>query len=244
MKNLVLITALILGSLSWSYAQNILPIAPFDRDSIKTQYPLFSWSYLGQRAANNERDFYRFILVELLDDKQTAEAGIVMNRPIIKMDFVAGTQFFYPYDAPELEKGKRYAWQVQRIQNKVLVDKSEAWWFIIPLEPIIPIQYYKITTKHDGQLYRTIENKMHIEFYEAYSQKALNYYVVNEKGEKIETKIYRSIFNKEPELNGELSPGANFLIIDLGNVPDGIYELVIVDAKRRKYKMKFVVKNS
>lgn len=243
MKKLVLFSVLILSTVASSYGQNILPIAPFDKDSIKTHYPLFSWTYLGQRAANNERDFYRFILVELLDDKQSAEAGIVVNRPIIKMDFVMGTQFFYPYDAPELEKGKRYAWQVQRIQNKILIDKSEAWWFIIPLEPINPIQYYKITSKNDGQLYQTIDNKMHIEFYEAYSQKVLNYYVLNEKGEKVQTKIFRSIYQQDPELNGELSPGVNFLIIDLGNVPNGIYELVVTDAKRRKYRMKFVVKN-
>lgn len=244
MKNLVLLSLLFVSIFTSIHAQNIMPIAPFDRDSIKTQYPLFSWTYLGQRAANNERDYYRFILVELLDDKQTAEAGIVMNRPIIKMDFISGTQLFYPYDAPELEKGKRYAWQVQRIQNKILVDKSEAWWFIIPLEPIVPIQYYKIATKHDGQLYNTINNRMHIEYYEAYGLKALNYYVVNEKGERIQTKVFRSIFNQEPTENGPLSPGANFLIIDLGNVPNGIYELVITDAKRRKYKMKFVVKNT
>lgn len=243
MKKLVLISAILLVVLGSSLAQNILPIAPFDKDSIKTHYPLFSWTYLGQRAANNERDFYRFILVELLDDKQSAEAGIVMNRPIIKMDFVVGTQFFYPYDAPELEKGKRYAWQVQRIQNKILIDKSEAWWFIIPLEPIVPIQYYKITSKHDGQLYQTIDNKIHIEYYEAYSQKALNYYVLNEKGERVQTKIFRSIYKQDPVLNGDLSPGVNFLIIDLGNVPNGIYELVVTDAKRRKYRMKFVVKN-
>ena len=226
-----------------AFSQSILPIAPFDGDSIKTEYPLFSWTYLGKRAANNDRDYYRFVMVELLDDKQSAEAGIIMNRPIVKLDFVPGTQLFYPYDAPELEKGKRYAWQVQRIQNRILVDKSEAWWFIIPPDPIEHIQYYKIATKNDGQLFNTVDNKMHIEYNETYNQKSMTYSVFNEKGEKVKTRIFKSLYNQDPVENGELNPGSNFLIIDLGNVPDGIYELVITDAKRKKYKMKFVVKN-
>lgn len=243
MKKLVVLLTFLSTLGCMLYAQNIIPIAPFDKDSIQTKNPLFSWTYLGQRAANNDRDFYRFILVELLDERQTAEAGILMNRPIIKMDFVTSSQLFYPFDAPELEEGKRYAWQVQRIQNKILVDKSEAWWFILPLDPIVPIQYYKPKTKNDGQLYKTIDNKMHIEYYEAYGQKELNYYVLNEKGERVATQISKAVFNQEPVENGELNPGTNLLIIDLGDVPDGIYELVILDKKKRKYKIKFKLTN-
>lgn len=243
MKKLGLMMILVFVMTQNVFSQNILPIAPFDTDTIRTEYPLFSWTYLGTRAANNDRDFYRFVLVELNDARQSAEAGIMMNRPIIKMDFIPGTQLFYPYDALKLEKGKRYAWQIQRIQNRVLVDKSEAWWFTLPLEIEEHIQYYKIATKNDGQLFKTVDNKMHIEYVETYNQNALSYSVTNEKGEKVKTKIFKSLYNQDPVENGELNPGSNFLIIDLGNVPDGIYELTITDAKRKKYKMKFVVKN-
>lgn len=152
MKKLILAALIFCCSISntASAQETISLLTPYDGDTIETKNPLLSWVILGDNHQDS-RTFYRFVLVELKDE-QSAEAGIITNRPLIKMDRYPGTQLFYPYDAPVLKDGHRYGWQIQKVHNNVLVDKSEAWEFILPLKIIPTPQYHKLKTKSDGTI--------------------------------------------------------------------------------------------
>ena len=113
MMNRILILTFFLIGFTALGQDNISLITPFDGDTIETKNPLLSWSYLGGFDASNDRTYYRLLVVEL-EDEQTAEAGIIVNQPLVKMDKVTGAQYFYPYDAPELEDGHRYGWQIHK----------------------------------------------------------------------------------------------------------------------------------
>ncbi|TNF48833.1 MAG: hypothetical protein EP305_04480 [Bacteroidetes bacterium] len=221
---------------------NISLISPNDGDSIKTKNPLLTWSYLGGLQQNNERTFYRLIIVELKDN-QSAESGIIVNQPLVKMDKIQGTQLFYPYDAPEINEGVWYGWQIQKISNNVIIDKSEAWRFILPLE-VQTKQYYKMKIKNDGIDYVAEEGKLRFEFIEQYKDDELKYYLYNAKNELMDVKITMGDEEMEEDKSIKIKrTGNNYYEIDLGQFAlEGSYKLVVIDKKKQRFEMKYTVK--
>lgn len=226
------------------YAQdNISLISPYDGDTIETKNPLLTWAYLGGVNKGNKREYYRIIVVELKDE-QSAEAGIIVNQPLVKMDRVQGTQLFYPYDAPELEEGHRYGWQIQKISNNVIVDKSEAWEFILPLPRIPKPNYYKMKVKNDGVVYTAVGGKIYLHFDEQYNDDDLTFYLYDNRSKLMDVNITLNpgAEEEDQEINVKKT-GANFYEIDLGDFAmTGQYRLVIYDGKKQKYEMKYEVK--
>lgn len=222
--------------------ETISLITPYDGDTIETKNPLLSWTILGNNIQDN-RSFYRLILVELQED-QSAEAGIITNTPLIKMDRYPGSQLFYPFDAPELEEGHRYGWQLQKITNNILVDKSEAWEFIIPIERIPKPQYYKMKAKNDGSTYAAVEGILYFEFVEKYNEDNLRFYVYDDQGEILDVYLSLEPLDAEnPNRLQVLHEGRNFYKVNLGSsVKEGNYQLVVYNAKNQEYKMLFEVK--
>jgi len=222
---------------------NISLVTPFDKDTIETKNPLLAWFYLDG-PSSNVRVFYRIIIVELKDD-QSAEAGIIVNRPLVKMDRIQSTQLFYPYDAPALEAGHRYGWQIQKISENIMVDKSEAWEFILPL-PEVP-QYNKYATlksKNDGMLYEAAGGKIFFKMEEDYHSEDLKYYIYDEKMVLLTEEITDdSESGRSAGKSNVKHNGSNFYELDLGNMAKaGQYTLLVMDAKNRKYSLRFFVK--
>ncbi len=238
-----LVIMLVIGWIGMVHSQeNISLILPYDGDTIETKNPLLTWSFLGGINQNDNRVFYRLILVELKDE-QSAEAGITVNQPLLKMDRIKGTQLFYPYDAPELKEGKRYGWQIHKISNNVIVDKSEAFEFIIPLPEVPSQQYYKVKVKPDGTIYQASGTKLCFEFVESHQSSELIYYVYDSNNKLVNSEVNQ---DKEEERTGttELKHiGSNFYEIDLGSsAKPGIYRVMVLDARKQRYELKYEVK--
>jgi hypothetical protein len=241
-KKIILPILLIFSQGITNAQENISLIAPYNNDTIETKNPLLTWAYLGGLNQNNDRTFYRIIVVELKEN-QSAEAGIIVNQPLVKMDKVPGTQLFYPYDAPELKEGIWYGWQVQKISNNVIVDKSEAWRFILPLN-IPSTQFYKMKIKNDGVDYVANNGKLRFEFAEDYASEDLKFYLYDSKSNLMDLKIQ---FGDERLTDENViqikKTGSNYYELDLGeNAIPGNYKLVVLDAKNQKYTMRFKVK--
>jgi len=240
---LTLLILLFIYSGSLIGQESISLITPYDKDTIQTKNPLLGWFYMGP-PSDATRLSYRIIIVELKEN-QNAEAGIIINKPLVKMDNLKSSQLFYPYDAPELIEGHRYGWQIQKIENNIIIDKSEAWEFILAL-PKLPKfkKYVTLKTKGDGMLYEAVGGKIFFKMDEKYYSEKMKYYIVNEKLES----VYSSIINdeKSSKTEGELEVeknGANFYELDLGNiVKAGSYSLIVVNAKSEEYKLNFFVK--
>lgn len=242
MKKLIILLLLVLSLNPVVGQENISLITPFDGDTIETKNPLLSWSYLGGFDAVNDRTFYRLLIVEL-EEQQSAEAGIIVNQPLVRMDNLTGAQYFYPYDAPELEEGHRYGWQIQKISNDVIVDKSEAWEFILPLPVVHKPQYFKLKAKSDGTIYRSTDGKIYFYFKENYNQQNMEFQLYDDNNEQVNIPI---TLNPEAEENEReinvKGTGGNFFEVDLGGtLSTGIYKLIVQNAKKQKFQMKFSV---
>ncbi|MBP6091570.1 MAG: hypothetical protein KA264_11545 [Crocinitomicaceae bacterium] len=224
--------------------ENIALITPMDGDTIKTKNPLLSWTYMRKHQQQNDRSFYRLVLVEL-NKEQSAEAGVLMNQPLLKMEKIQSTQVFYPYDAPELKEGVWYAWQVQHFSNNTLIDKSEAWKFILPL-PIIPIQqYYKMKVKPDGTEYLAQNGLIQFEFNEHYkNDEKLSFFLYNDRNQLIPMEIAFDRPNEQTTSRVNIKRnGLNFYTLDLGeHATQGRYKLLLLDAKKQQFELIFRVK--
>jgi hypothetical protein len=240
MKFLLISVNMFIGFLG--FGQEIISlITPNDGDSINTKNPMFSWMYMGGIQQNNERSYYRLVVVELREN-QSVEAGITVNQPIIVINHIQGTQLYYPFDAPELMEGVWYGWQVQKIQNNIISYKSEAWKFIIPIE-INENQFYKMKIKNDGADYIVKDGKVRFEFVEQYHDDSMKFYLYNSDNELMDVRIDIGIEQDNAEASILIKQtGANYYEIDLGKYPlPGSYKLVVLDRKQQRYEMKFIV---
>ena len=230
---------------SIAFGQNNISLnTPFDGDTIETKNPLFSWVYLNFNVVSSGRDYYRIIVVELKKE-QSAEAGIIVNQPILKIDPIGGTQLFYPYDAKELEYGHRYGWQIQHIKNNVMIDKSEAWEFTLwlPKEPQ-PYKYALLNTATDGTVYEAVDGKIYFKLVDGHFSEELEYYVLDQQRNQLKgsVKIDDAEGQKSTSKTARVN-GAKYYELDLGAAAKiGTYTLIVLDARKRKLSLKFEVK--
>lgn len=236
---LMLFCFLFCSGISFSQ-ESILLNMPMDGDTIATKNPLLSWSLWGAIPTNSIRDYYQIIVVEL-QENQDASSGILMNSPLVRMDHLSQNQLFYPYDAPVLQEGKWYAWEVQKIMDNSLAFKSETYKFYIPILPNEKPLYYKLKHVHDGIIYNLQNGILYFEFDEPYALSELNFKFYNSKHIPISKNI---IFNSEDgqyaqEINVKKT-GSNYYKMVVGsNLQPGVYELEVENSKKQKYVLKF-----
>lgn len=243
MSKFIVFNLILFLSLNQLFAQdNIILSVPFDQDTIETKNPMFSWVYLDIAKTSN-REYYRIIVVELKNE-QSAEAGIVVNQPLLIIEPVKGNQLIYPYDAKELEYGHRYGWQVQKIKNSTIVNKSEAWEFTLwkPIEPQ-SYKYAQLNTAPNGTIYQATDGKVYFKYEDNHFSDDLEYYVYDENQIAITSKLdLDHDIDGDREVKVTKTNGAHHYVLDLGSsAKPGVYTLTVLDARKRKYSLTFRV---
>lgn len=241
MKKLLFLLTLLLANTLFSQ-ESILLNSPADGDTIYTHHPLLTWSIWGGLPVNNEREYYQITVVQL-QAEQDAASGVMVNTPLVHMDHLAQNQLFYPYDAPELQEGKRYGWQVQKIMNNAVVYSSEAWEFILGIPPITAPVYYKMKHVHDGAVCESVNGKFYFEFTEAYNAEDLKFKLLDAENNSINAQAkYNQVDGELAQENNVKRTGFNQYELNFGtSVQTGIYRLIVWDAKYRKYELTFSV---
>ncbi|HXF99843.1 MAG TPA: hypothetical protein VNL69_03615, partial [Bacteroidota bacterium] len=86
-------------------------ITPADRDTIQQQYPIFSWTPVTVPPAYTIN--YQLRLVEVLPNQVPSQALAANTPPQYENLAITTTSLVYPVEALPLQEGKRYAWQIQ-----------------------------------------------------------------------------------------------------------------------------------
>lgn|SRR5690554_150847 len=229
----------VLNSFSSIGQDAITLIQPYDKDTIETVYPMFSWHYMDLSGPRTDVK-YSFILVELTKE-QSASAGLVVNTPLIHIDGIAGFHFSYPFDAPPLEYNNRYGWKIQKKINGVVVSESEAWEFILYKEIKIPQKYALLNMSYSSTVYQVDEKGFFFKLNNRYRGKTpLNFVVLNEKSERMPVRL-----GEDEKLVEEFvteGTGKDFYFLVTDGYPIGIYTLKTKDAKGNEYNTRFEVK--
>lgn len=228
----------------FSYGQTgILLVSLPDKDTIDHKHPVFNWYYAPTPEG---RDIIRYnYVLTALNKNQSALSGVTVNKPLLRINGVQGFQLVYPYDAPELEFGKRYGWQLEKTVNNVIVEKSEAWEFILYKPVVEPYKYVTLSTHPDATQYEATGGKLYFTVKERYHTAGFNCYVYDSKN-----KITKAIIaedkqdaNRQPTDVVVLSKtGNSFYELDVRALSQGNYRLVVINAKDQKYQLNFLVK--
>jgi hypothetical protein len=130
-------------------------VFPGDHDTIDSPMPLLAWSHSDPFNIASTGDYYKMIVVEL-QPGQSAEAAVSVNVPVFMKTNLMAHQVQYPYDAKGLVAGKRYCWEVQKISNEVIVNRTEAWEFVLRKDSKPTSPKYAVLKTNPGNGYYTV----------------------------------------------------------------------------------------
>lgn len=222
---------------SFSYGQsNIMLISLPDKDTIDYRYPVFNWHYT---SAPDGRDNikYNYVLTEL-QTNQSALTGVTVNQPVLRINGIQGFQFVYPFDAPELQYGKRYGWQLEKTLNGIIVEKSEAWEFILYKVVIVPPKYAVLNSAYNATIYQVEGEGFYFKMNERYKSNGKpDCKVLNENSQSMEVQLGE---DRKYGANEELEKAGrefNYLRTDI--YPVGTYTLIVRDKKGNEYNTRF-----
>lgn len=218
---------------------NIMLISLPDKDTIDYKYPVFNWHYT-EMPESRDNIKYNYVLVELNPD-QSALAGVTVNQPLIRINGVQGFQLVYPFDAPELQYGKRYGWQLEKTLNNIIVEKSEAWEFTLYREVLIPAKYSVLNTDYSATVYEVTGDGFYFKLPARYKVSGNpNCRVLNENSETMEVQL-----GEDQKLGEDEEPektGRDFHYLRTDQYAAGTYTLIVKDPKGNEYNTRFRVK--
>ncbi|MES2593674.1 MAG: hypothetical protein V4608_17455 [Bacteroidota bacterium] len=110
---------------------------PNDKEVIPTKSPLFTWSHSEPFSGLAQGESFRMVIAEI-KSSQSREEALLVNSPVMVKDYLTSHSLHYPVDAKPLEEEKRYAWQVQKLVNGVVLNKTETREFrVFSPEPVV-----------------------------------------------------------------------------------------------------------
>lgn len=223
------------------FNQYLYLVYPGDKDVIDSSTPLLVWSHSEPFSVLSQGEYYRMVVVEM-KEKQSAEAAVTVNTPLMAKNYLTTHSLQYPYDAKELKAGNHYAWQVQKLANGIVTNKTEAWEFTIDAPVVIPdTKYSSLKKQLDGGYYTATNNKIFFRFQEAYTSGNITCKIYDAKRTEVKPKL-----NNDGVKNAPLDlkqNGYNRFEINLNelDVKPGYYTLEVKNEKGELYLLKFQV---
>lgn len=221
-------------------SQFLFLVDPADKDTVEQKYPLLVWNHSEPFSVVSQGDFYRMIVCEMAEN-QSAEQAITTNPPLMIRNYLNTHALMYPFDARELAGGNRYAWQVQKMSDGAVVNKSEAWEFVLRTKMEQPHSYVSIKKEIDASPYLPVDNKVFFRFDERYNAGISECKIYDEKRTPIELKAQnQSGLSKDTYFK---SIGYNQFEIDLNElaINRGLHYLEIKNEKGEVFRLKFMV---
>ncbi|MBC6110692.1 DUF928 domain-containing protein [Pedobacter sp. CCM 8938] len=100
-------------------------IEPYDQDEICEKRPLLTWQPSLPAIPGL---LYQLMLVEIRE-KQSAVEALNYNLPVVNQKGIAANLLLYPPNSKDLEKGRKYAWQVTAYKEQTVINRSDVWSF-------------------------------------------------------------------------------------------------------------------
>lgn len=216
-------------------------VHPWNGDSIDDVRPALSWTMSGSALSVASADV-RITLVPMPSQRNPAQA-LAAERPLFMVPHVKERTMAYPPGIPDLERGRCYAWQAERLVESRVVDRSDPWGFCVRAHrEEIHNKYVHLDRLEPGAIYEALANKIFFRYDEPYASSRLTCLIHNGRNERIEPQV---LDDKDGEhAPGVRSVGANLYELDLQPYalkPGNYYYLVVRDEKGRDRTLKFHV---
>lgn len=215
-------------------------VQPWNGDSIDEVRPALTWTMSGSMPTVASADV-RITLVPMPPEMGPAQA-LAAERPLFMVPQVKERTIIYPPGIPDLEPGKCYAWQAERLVGSRVSDRSDPWGFCVRRhkEPQ-QNKYVHLDRLEPGATYQALDNKIFFRYDEPYASSRLNCLVHDGKNGRIEPQVLSDTDGQHAP--GLRSVGANLYEVDLQpyGLKPGHYYLVVRDEKGRDRTLKFHV---
>lgn len=229
-------------------------LSPFDRARVPTPFPVLAWK--PPLPVYGGRVEYRLRLAEARAGED-ALAALERNAPLLDRRVLSGTQIPYPGDAPRLEPGRTYVWQVTAATGGFDLGTTEAWTFTVETEGarLPPVGAFKsfreLKLSPDGG-FAPVKQKLLITYNNRFNAPHLDY-----EGASPPTDLDKAYFKIYPvgkqssplslTSSTALQAGVNALVIDIHSatgITDGAdYVLVLRDPAGREHYLEFTYHN-
>ena len=223
------------------FNQYLYLVNPFDKDTIDSKNPILSWTHSEPISLFNQGEFYRMVVAEIKKD-QTAEEALIVNSPVMVKNYLSEHQLLYPFDAKELKEGTKYAWQVQKSGDGVVINKTEAWTFVIrQAGELKSVKYVGLKNQLDGSYYIATEGLIYFKFSEEYKTPGdLKFILTNDKSQAVEVEIKRDEGKNENPTTTLKNTGTNLYELNLNSKKNksGFYTLQARNEKNESFYLK------
>jgi hypothetical protein len=229
------------------FNQYLYLVNPLDGDTVDTKTPILSWTHSEPFSILNQGEFYRMVVTEMKKG-QSPEEAITVNSPVMVKNYLKEHQLQYPYDAKELRAGGKYAWQVQKLSDGVVINKTEAWSFNLRSNiGAKSLKYVALKSEMDGAYYTAYEGKVFFKFNEEYkSNGGLNFKLTDTKANPVNINLNQDkdqdrSKDKSSHLPAQLKySGDNRYELDLDgkNLNSGFYTLEVKNEKKETFFLK------
>ncbi len=221
-----------------NFNQYLYLVYPADKDIVETNTPLLTWTHSEPFSILSQGEYYRMIVTEL-KDKQSAEEAVTVNTPLMMKNYLTSHSFQYPYDAKELKPGNHYAWQVQKIANGIITNKTEAWEFSLASPSPIAKSYIGLRKVLDASFYQIDDNILRFKFIEEYSGK-FSCIIYDSKGNAVPAKAKKEDQKSTPATQ---QFGYNQFEINLNEyeINSGFHTLEVKTEKNELFLLKFFI---
>ena len=205
-----------------------------ENDSVVTTLtPNFTWAPPAPTAMFTNLN-YDFLLSEIYEGQSINDA-IQKNLPLQQAQGLQQPFLTYPLQGPQLEKGKRYVWQIIAKDQQKFAVRSEAWTFRVGTKKVVPAvgnAVYLLMDERSGSAATIEPGVLHIKYVSSVQAQQIPVVFKDENGTVITT------------VKQQIKQGDNFLDITLGNrfQHNRNYTVVITDSNGRTSALTFTIK--
>ena len=208
---------------------------PFDKDSLSTPYPSFTW--LPPTPLPLFSDLTYDVVVVEMQPGQSSTQAIQQNIPVYNASNLEDLTLLYPASNKALDTAKWYAWRVIARNNHQVVGQSEVWAFIVRGPQTPPV--VKVTINYlllrKGQLASGVNivsgRLLGLKYYSFDAPRNATLRILRMDGTVVQ------------EIKQHLLYGDNFLSVTLGGAysKDQVYKAEIIDLQNDHYTTTFQI---
>ncbi len=209
-------------------------VSPMDGDTIDEVRPALTWILTEGGLPVGHSARLSIVPKHAGIDAYQARAT---SRPMFLLDDVRPGMVGFPVSAPDLERGRCYSWQVERLSNGLAIDRTEAWYFCVrPRRRASPDRYVRVGPYVSDALAEAKDDMLHILCDEASSAEAMELRVLLPQGAAISDRD--AARGGRPVLR---AMGDHLFEVDLGpcRLKGGEYVLVLLEAGRELGRIRF-----
>lgn len=221
-----------------NFNQFLYLVYPADKDIIETATPVLTWTHSEPFNVLAQGEYYRIVVTEM-KEKQSPEEALVVNTPFMVKNYLTTHALQYPIEAKVLSLGNHYAWQVQKLSNGIITNKTEAWEFSLSGPASNSKNYIGLRKVLDASFYKIEDNVLRFKFIEEYTEN-FSCVIFDAKGKAIPTKSKKEV-GKTGQVYQQF--GYNQFEINLNeyDINSGFHILEVKTAKNELFLLKFYI---